>query len=103
MLTVDVDHHPDDTALIAAAGEVDKATAARLSTALHRELDRQPKKLVLDLGKVTFLGVAGLHVLMCAAERASVSSIPLQLLYRKPSPVQAALEAGGMAEHFGRA
>jgi anti-sigma B factor antagonist len=96
MLALDVECHPDGTAAIAAAGEVDAATAARLSAAVHRQLDRVPSMLVLDLREVTFLGVAGVQVLRCVADRATVSGVPLQLVCRDPSPVQFALEAAGM-------
>lgn len=100
MLTLDVEWRPDGTATIAAVGEVDAATAARLSAAVHRQLDRVPSMLMLDLHEVTFLGVAGIQVLLCAADRATVSGVPLRLVYRDPSPVQFALEAAGMASAF---
>jgi anti-sigma B factor antagonist len=100
MLTLDVEFRPDGTAAIAAVGEVDAATAARLSAAVHRQLDRVPSMLMLDLREVTFLGVAGLQVLLCVADRATVSGVPLQLVYRDLSPVQFALEAAGMASAF---
>jgi anti-anti-sigma factor len=100
MLTLDVECRLDGTAAIAAVGEVDAATAARLSAAVHRQLDRMPSMLMLDLHEVTFLGVAGLRVLQCAANRATASGVPLQLVYRDPSPVHSALEAAGMASAF---
>jgi anti-sigma B factor antagonist len=100
MLALDVECRPDCTVAIAAVGEVDAATAARLSAAVHRQLDRVPSMLVLDLREVTFLGVVGLQVLLCVADRATVSGVPLQLVYRDPSPVQSALEVAGMASAF---
>ncbi|OLS97516.1 hypothetical protein BJF90_10395 [Pseudonocardia sp. CNS-004] len=103
MLTLDVQHLPDDAIAIMAAGEVDTATAARLSAAVHRELDRGPSTLLLDLDEVTFLGVAGLRVLQCAADRATVSGVPVRLTYRDRSPAQRALEAAGMVPPHPRA
>jgi anti-sigma B factor antagonist len=100
MLTLDVERRPDGTAVIAAVGEIDAATAARLSASVHRQLDRLPSALVLDLHEVTFLGVAGLQVLLCAADRATVTGVALQLAYRDPSPVQFALDAAGMTSAF---
>jgi anti-sigma B factor antagonist len=100
MLTLDVDSRPDGTAVIAAAGEVDAATAARLSASVHRQLDRVPPALVLDLHEVTFLGVAGLQVLLCAVDRATVTGVALQLAYSDPSPVQFALDAAGVTSAF---
>ncbi|GAA5113280.1 STAS domain-containing protein [Pseudonocardia adelaidensis] len=96
MLTLDVQYLPDGATTIAAVGEVDAATAARLSAAVHRQLERGPSLIELDLHDVTFLGVAGLQVLLCAADRATVSGVPLRLVYRDPSPAQFALEAAGM-------
>src|SRR4051794_25335073 len=100
MLTLDVQWRPDGTAAISAVGEVDSATAARLSAAVHRQLDRVPSMLMLDLHEVTFLGVAGLQVPLCAADRAAATGVPLQLAYRDASPVQFALEAAGVASAF---
>lgn len=99
MLTVDVECRLD-AVVIVADGEVDAATASRLSAVVHRQLDRVPSTLMLDLREVTFFGVAGLRVLRCAADRATVSGVPLQLVYLDPSPVQFALEAAGMASAF---
>lgn len=100
MLTLDVECRPGGPAVIAAVGEVDAATAARFSAAVHRQLDRVPSMLVLDLREVTFLGVAGLQVLLCAADRARLGGVPLQLAYRDRSPVQFALEAAGVMSAF---
>jgi anti-sigma B factor antagonist len=92
MLTLHVESRPDGTAAIAAVGEVDAAAAARLSAAVHRQLDRVPSMLILDLHEVTFLGVAGLRVLLCAADRATVSGVPLRLVYRHPAPGAAEID-----------
>jgi anti-anti-sigma factor len=91
MLALDMECRPDCTVAIAAVGEVDAAAAARLSAAVHRRLDCVPSRLVLDLREVTFLGVAGLRVLLCLADRATVSGVLLRLVYRDPSPVQLAV------------
>ncbi|MEU3767825.1 STAS domain-containing protein [Amycolatopsis keratiniphila] len=57
----------EDLLVIAAAGEIDLATAGRLEHALR---DRLPAATVLDLSEVGFLGVAGLRVIESAAARA---------------------------------
>jgi len=100
MLALDVECRPDCTVAIAAVGEVDAATAVPLECGRAHQLDRVPSMLVLDLSEVTFFGVAGLQVLLCVADRATVGGVPLQLVYRDPSPVQFALEAAGMASAF---
>ncbi|AGM06194.1 STAS domain-containing protein [Amycolatopsis keratiniphila] len=57
----------EDLLVIAAAGEIDLATAGRLEHALRGRL---PAATVLDLSEVGFLGVAGLRVIESAAARA---------------------------------
>ncbi|MFD5246286.1 STAS domain-containing protein [Amycolatopsis sp. NPDC058340] len=57
----------DDLLVVAAAGEIDLATAGRLEQALRGRL---PAATVLDLSEVGFLGVAGLRVIESAAARA---------------------------------
>jgi anti-sigma B factor antagonist len=55
---------------LAVAGELDIATAPLLLAEIERlELDR-PHTLALDLGGVTFMDVAGMRVLLEAAQRA---------------------------------
>ncbi|WP_340682249.1 STAS domain-containing protein [Amycolatopsis coloradensis] len=57
----------EDLLVVAAAGEIDLATAGRLERALRGRL---PAATVLDLTEVGFLGVAGLRVIESAAARA---------------------------------
>ncbi|MER7864153.1 STAS domain-containing protein [Amycolatopsis japonica] len=57
----------EDLLVVAAAGEIDLATAGRLEQALRGHL---PAATVLDLSEVGFLGVAGLRVIESAAARA---------------------------------
>jgi len=57
----------DDLLVVAAAGEIDLATAGQLEQALRGRL---PAATVLDLREVGFLGVAGLRVIESAAARA---------------------------------
>lgn len=100
MFKVRVDRLATDVVVIAVIGEIDSVTAPRLSTILHRELEDKPAMLVLDLTGVSFLGVAGLHVLQCALDRAETHSVTLSLVHHEYSPVQSALRAGAMTEIF---
>lgn len=52
MLSVRVDRPAEDLVVIAVAGEIGFVTAPKLSTSLHRELERQPAALILDLTAV---------------------------------------------------
>jgi anti-anti-sigma factor len=95
-----VDRLVGDVVVIVGVGEIDSITAPRLSAALHRELEHTPASLVLDLTGVSFLGVAGLHVLDCALARAGTLSVTLNLIYHDHSAVQSALRAAAMTGLF---
>jgi anti-sigma B factor antagonist len=100
VLDVRVDRLAEDLVVIVGLGEIDSITAPKLSTSLHRELERQPTVLVLDLTDVSFLGVAGLQVLECALARAKTLSLALNLVHHDQSTVQSALRAGAMTGIF---
>ncbi|MGH3721554.1 MAG: STAS domain-containing protein [Pseudonocardiaceae bacterium] len=100
MFSVRVDRRADDLVVIVVLGEIDSITAPKLSTSLHRELERQPAELVLDLTGVSFLGVAGLQVLDCALTRAKTLSVTLMLVHHDEAAVQSALRAGAMTGLF---
>lgn len=57
----------EETCLIKAGGELDRSTAARLSSALDAALADGVTTL-LDLSAVSFIDSAGLRVLLCAGE-----------------------------------
>jgi anti-anti-sigma factor len=96
VFSIRVDRLASDVVVIVGVGEIDSHTAPRLSASLHRELESTPATLVLDLTGVSFLGVAGLHVLECALARAETLSVTLNLVYQDHSPVQSALRAAAM-------
>lgn len=100
MLSVRVDRPAEDLVVIAVAGEIGFVTAPKLSTSLHRELERQPAALILDLTAVSFLGVAGLHVLNCVLDRSKTLLIALSVVHHEQSAVQSALRAAAMTDHF---
>jgi anti-anti-sigma factor len=95
-----VDRLTGDVVVIVGVGEIDSITAPRLSATLHRELEHTPVSLVLDLTGVSFLGVAGLHVLDCALARAETLAVTLDLIYHDHSAVQSALRAAAMTGQF---
>ena len=100
MLSVGVDRSAEDLVVISVAGEIDSVTAPKLSASLHRELERRPAVLILDLTAVSFLGVAGLHVLGCALDRSKTLSVALNVVHDEGSAVQSALRAAAMAGDF---
>jgi anti-anti-sigma factor len=100
VFSVRVDRLAEDLVVMVVVGEIDSVTAPKLSASLHRELERQPAVLVLDLTGVSFLGVAGLPVLDCALDRAETLSVTLKLLHHDQSAVQAALRAAATTGLF---
>lgn len=97
---VRVDRLAAGAVVIVAVGEIDSVTAPKLSASLHRALEDAPAVLVLDLTGVSFLGVAGLHVLDCALARAETVSVTINLVHHEHSAVQSALRAAAMTGLF---
>jgi anti-sigma B factor antagonist len=59
-----------DVHVVSVAGELDLHTAGDLHTALDSALAREPRRVVVDLGGVTFLDSTALGALVTAAKRA---------------------------------
>jgi anti-sigma B factor antagonist len=59
-----------DVAVLSVAGDLDMLTSPELAQALEEVLGREPRTVVVDLSEVSFLGSAGLAVLVTAHERA---------------------------------
>ncbi len=91
--------------VLTVSGELDIASGPRLRAALDEILDvpraRAPRGLVLDLTGVTFLGSAGLAVLVDAHEHATQRGIALKIVIDGPgSPVARAFQAAAIDEHL---
>jgi len=99
MLRIELEHPHlhRDIVVLTAIGEIDSMTAARLSTALHRELEHDPALLVLDLTGVSFLSVAGVTVLDCATGRAVCANVPFVLVTGESRVVTTALRLAELA------
>lgn len=73
--------HPDPTSIVVhIAGEIDALTAPELRQLLGPRLASATETVVLDLSQVSFLGTAGLAVLVQATLRARHSRIDLRLV-----------------------
>ena len=81
-----------DVRLVALAGELDMATAPRVREQLRRQ-PPDPPVLVLDLTAVTFLGGAGITVVLEAAQ-----AVPggLQVVIAPDGPVRRAFRVTGV-------
>ncbi|HXT89421.1 MAG TPA: STAS domain-containing protein [Trebonia sp.] len=73
------------TAVIAAAGEIDLTNAESLRDALLSALNAGASCLVVDLTATTFLDSAGVTALVRASRRASVSDAVLRLAVTAPA------------------
>jgi anti-sigma B factor antagonist len=72
-LTIAASHHPDGTALLTLAGEIDMSNTKALAAAL----DSTTGPLILDLTAVDYLDSAGLSILFSHADRLTLITNPL--------------------------
>ncbi|MBV9142812.1 MAG: STAS domain-containing protein [Pseudonocardiales bacterium] len=79
LLSVTV-HQPDRAVwIIHVAGELDMLTSPSLHNHLSRLFVTRPDRLIIDLSQVSFLGSAGLQVLLDARRAANQQATTLQL------------------------
>ena len=77
-----------DVVLIEVEGRIDHSTAPAFGSVLLPQVeggDSENKKLVLDLGKVTYMSSAGLRVLMIAAKGCRKQSSRIVLAALQPT------------------
>ncbi len=94
----DVVSHGSDATVVHVVGEIDTLTAPVLRAQLDEHLSVVPL-LVLDLSEVTFLGSAGLAVLVSAKDAADARGHTLRLVCGSRIVVRA-LEATGLLTLF---
>ncbi len=94
----DVVSHGSDATVVHVVGEIDTLTAPVLRAQLDEHLPVVPL-LVLDLSEVTFLGSAGLAVLVSAKDAADARGHTLRLVCGSRIVVRA-LEATGLLTLF---
>ncbi|MDQ3826764.1 MAG: STAS domain-containing protein [Actinomycetota bacterium] len=98
-LVVSLDHRNQGVVIVRVGGEIDSATAPRLSATLHRELDSGTcRVVVLDLRTVDFLGAQGIVVLGNARQHAKAYHIDFCLI--AGGAVRRLLQALGVIEDF---
>ncbi|TWF82427.1 anti-anti-sigma factor [Pseudonocardia hierapolitana] len=91
--------------VLTVSGEIDLVSGPLLRTALDEVIDAPDSSaltgVVLDLTAVTFLGSAGLAVLVDAHEHATQRGIALKIVIDGPgSPVARAFQAAAIHEHL---
>lgn len=78
-LSVTVRQSEQEVVVIHIAGELDMLTGPPLKEHLRNVLDARPKRLIVDLSQVAFLGSTGLAVLITARHTATEQGITFQL------------------------
>ncbi|GHE86691.1 hypothetical protein GCM10017786_17730 [Amycolatopsis deserti] len=94
--TIDVSQPARHTLLVSVGGDVDLATAPELSEVIGHRFRGAVTLLVLDLSEVTFLGTAGLTVLVETQQAAARRGAALRVTGTGARPVERALRAAGM-------
>lgn len=79
LLSVVVQQLDHTISVVHIAGEVDMGTGPLLQDHLHKVLATRPERLVIDLSQVSFMGLAGLSVLISARDTAGEQGTALQL------------------------
>jgi anti-anti-sigma factor len=79
-----------DAVVVEVTGEIDLCTVTRLAAVLDEHLRARPGVLRIDLGKVWFLGAAGIRVLLRAQRHAEAAGVHLVV---DPSGSRAAVRA----------
>ena len=74
----------DEVHVVGVAGELDLHTAGELSAELDGAIARRPKRVVVDLGGVTFLDSTALGVLVTAAKHARAVGAPTLVVTDDP-------------------
>jgi anti-sigma B factor antagonist len=64
-------HHEEDRVTVRLDGELDCSNCDELTQLLHKAVNGGHRKVVVDLGGVTFMDSSGLRCLLQAAEHAS--------------------------------
>ena len=83
-LTVQVREEPPGIPVVELVGELDIANVVVLENALEPILEREPRRLVLDLSRLRFMDSSGIAVLLTAARRAAEIEVrnPSEILRR---------------------
>ncbi|MFI6099928.1 STAS domain-containing protein [Lentzea sp. NPDC051213] len=73
-------HHDDGVPVIAVTGDVDMATDNAISVEIGDQFAMRPRALIIDMTEVTFLGLAGVTLLVAAATMAQRCGVRLAVV-----------------------
>lgn len=97
---LDLPTRDQNTTAIAIAGDIDMSTAGIVRSHLEHALRSPPAKLVLDLGKVTFLGSEGLALLLDLRTTTTEKGTELVLRGAKRRVIYRPLQVTGLVDMF---
>ncbi|MGQ9927147.1 MAG: anti-sigma factor antagonist [Chloroflexaceae bacterium] len=89
----------DDTLTFPVAGRVDAVTAPQLSRAMHEEIARGARRVVLDLSQVSFLSSSGLQALLLIRKELMALGGELRLAALQPQ-VRKVFDLTGFTQVF---
>jgi RNA polymerase sigma-B factor len=90
----------DPAVVVSVIGEIDELTESPLEDHLSGVLAARPARLIIDLSRITFLGAAGLSVLINARHTAVQQGTTLQLRAPHRQGVARSLEITGLDRLF---
>ncbi len=90
----------DSTLILALDGEFDAASVGEVAVKLRRLVENQTKKLVVDLGDVTYLDSAGINLVFAIGGELSARQQQLHLVVVPGSPIERTLEIVGVDRAF---
>ncbi|HTF55352.1 MAG TPA: STAS domain-containing protein [Pseudonocardia sp.] len=99
LISTEVELPAPGTALVRVLGEVDILTSPTLGDAIAEGFAHDPRRLIIDLDKVEFLGTGGIAVLLAARTTARERGIELRLVSSR-SRARRPLELAGILELF---
>jgi anti-sigma B factor antagonist len=90
----------DSTLILALDGEFDAASVGEVAVKLRRLVENQTKKLVVDLGNVTYLDSAGINLVFAVGGELSARQQQLHLVVAPGSPIERTLKIVGVDRAF---
>jgi anti-anti-sigma factor len=90
----------DSTLVLALDGEFDASSVGEVAVKLRRLVENQTKKLVVDLGDVTYLDSAGINLVFAIGGELSARQQQLHLVVVPGSPIERTLEIVGVDRAF---
>jgi anti-anti-sigma factor len=100
LLSLVIEQPTPDVRVVWVTGELDLLTTPLLEANVHSCIETGPRHVVVDLGRVSFLGVSGLGCLVTAQQTATGRDVRLHLTGADHRVVARPLEITGLRPSF---